>query len=130
MAQKTVVTLEDDLDGGTATETVDFSLDGKPYEIDLSSTNAEKLRDALAPFVARARRASGGKTLSSKSSTSSSGREESQAARVWLQEHGYPVRDRGRIPSDYLDHYRSKTPAPPAGNSPKSNVVEFRSAAS
>ena len=40
MAQKTVVLLEDDLDGGVATETVTFSLDGVSYEMDLSEKNA------------------------------------------------------------------------------------------
>ena len=40
MAQKVQVLLVDDLDGGEATETVAFSLDGTTYEIDLSSDNA------------------------------------------------------------------------------------------
>ena len=56
MAHKVVVTLVDDLDGSRATETVEFALDGKTYEIDLSSTNAGKLRDALACYTAAARR--------------------------------------------------------------------------
>jgi hypothetical protein len=42
MAQKVQVLLVDDLDGGEATETVAFSLDGTTYEIDLSSDNATK----------------------------------------------------------------------------------------
>ena len=37
MAQKVQVLLVDDLDGGEASETVSFSLDGTAYEIDLSS---------------------------------------------------------------------------------------------
>ena len=40
MAKRTVVVLEDDLDGGPADETVTFALDGVSYEIDLSSSNA------------------------------------------------------------------------------------------
>ena len=48
MAQKTVVLLSDDLDGGTADETVTFALDGVSYEIDLSAANAAMLRQALA----------------------------------------------------------------------------------
>ena len=60
MAQKVQVLLVDDLDGGEATETVAFSLDGTTYEIDLSSDNAGKLRKEFAPYVDHARKASGG----------------------------------------------------------------------
>jgi hypothetical protein len=59
MARKIEVLLVDDLDGGTADETVTFSLDGAHYEIDLSSDNAKKLRSALQPFVEKGARQSG-----------------------------------------------------------------------
>jgi hypothetical protein len=36
MAQKITVTLEDDLDGGPANETLQFSVGGTQYEIDLN----------------------------------------------------------------------------------------------
>ena len=36
MAKKTVVLLEDDIDGSEATETLSFALDGSEYEIDLN----------------------------------------------------------------------------------------------
>ncbi len=42
MAQKVQVLLVDDLDGGEADETVTFALDGKTYEIDLTTANADK----------------------------------------------------------------------------------------
>ena len=47
MAQKIQVVLIDDIDGGDADETVRFSLDGTHYEIDLSASNAARLRNAL-----------------------------------------------------------------------------------
>ena len=47
VAKRTVVVLEDDLDGGPADETVTFALDGVSYEIDLSSSNAGRLRESL-----------------------------------------------------------------------------------
>src|SRR4051794_25859334 len=56
MAQKVHITLEDDLDGGDATEPVAFGLDGRSYEIDLNDKNAKTLRDSLATYVAAARR--------------------------------------------------------------------------
>ena len=52
MAQKVMVTLVDDLDGSTAEETVEFGLDGASYQIDLSSDNADRLRQARAARVA------------------------------------------------------------------------------
>jgi len=45
VAQKVTVSLIDDLDGDKADETVEFGLDGKSYEIDLSTGNAGKLRE-------------------------------------------------------------------------------------
>ena len=59
MAQKITVVLDDDLDGGPASETVLFSLDGVAYEIDLNDGNAAGLRDAMAPYVGAGRRTGG-----------------------------------------------------------------------
>jgi hypothetical protein len=51
MAQKVTVALIDDLDGHDAEETVTFGLDGKAYEIDLSASNARKLRAARSTIL-------------------------------------------------------------------------------
>ncbi|CAM5611462.1 hypothetical protein SBADM41S_11915 [Streptomyces badius] len=51
MAQKVQVLLVDDLDGVEADETVTFALDGKTYEIDLATANADKLRGLLEPYA-------------------------------------------------------------------------------
>ena len=59
MATQTTVTLVDDLDGSEADEQIEFAVGGKSYEIDLSAVNSKRLREALAPFVAAARRAGG-----------------------------------------------------------------------
>jgi hypothetical protein len=64
MAQRVNVVLVDDIDGSEAAETVTFGLDGVQYEIDLSTDNADKFRDVLAPYVGHARR-SGGRRRSS-----------------------------------------------------------------
>jgi hypothetical protein len=108
MAQKVMVSLVDDLDGGTADETVGFGLDGKSYEIDLSNANAGKLRDALAEFVAAARRPGAGgrgRRGSASASGSSADREQNQAIRDWAREQGMKVSDRGRIPADVVQAY-------------------------
>ena len=90
-----------------------FNLDNRgPYEIDLNGSNASRLRDALAPFVAAARRA-GGRTQRSAPARQASGRsrEETQEIREWLRANGWEVSDRGRIRSDQLSAYENKTPA-------------------
>lgn len=55
MAQEVTVTLTDDLDGGSADETVMFALDGVRYQIDLSEANAAAFRRVLGPWVSKAR---------------------------------------------------------------------------
>jgi hypothetical protein len=57
MAHKITITLEDDLDGSPADETVRFAIGGAGYEIDLSTSNAAAFRRQLAPFIAHARQA-------------------------------------------------------------------------
>src|SRR5438270_10987412 len=105
MAQKTIVQLIDDIDQGAAEETVSFGLDGANYEIDLSKKNADKLRDALATYVANARRSnrfgSSSRPASSSGRRSRSGargdREQTQAIREWARKNGHKVGDKGRI---------------------------------
>jgi Lsr2 len=58
MAQTVIVKMTDDIDGGEADETISFALNGKTYEIDLSAKNAEKLRNAFAPFIEKGRKTS------------------------------------------------------------------------
>ena len=111
MAQKVTVTLVDDLDGGTAEETVEFGIDGVSYEIDLSAGNAGKLRDSLADYVSNARKAGGRRKAPSPARRASSGgrasvdREQNAAIREWARKNGFNVSDRGRIPAEVLDAY-------------------------
>ena len=110
MAKHTTVTLVDDLDGGEADEQVQFAVDGKTYEIDLSSKNAERLRDSLAPYVSAARRAGGrsaASTSGSSNSSSASDRAMNRAVREWAVAQGMKISERGRIPSSVLEAYRN-----------------------
>lgn len=111
MAKHTTVTLVDDLDGGEADEQVQFAVDGKSYEIDLSSKNAEKLREGLAPYVSAARRAGGRSAAPSSSgssnSSSASDRAMNRAVREWAVAQGMKISERGRIPSNVLEAYRN-----------------------
>lgn len=102
MVQKMTVVLEDDVDGDAAAETVAFALDGVSYDIDLSASNAEKLRAALAPWVGHARRVGGRK--SSARASKSTGPTASQI-RTWARAKGMQVSDRGRVSSEIRKAY-------------------------
>jgi hypothetical protein len=113
MAQKHIVQLIDDLDGGVAAETVSFGLDGATYEIDLSEKNAAKLRDVLANYVAAARRSgrsrgAGGGSGRRGGRPSRSDREQTQAIREWARKNGFKIGEKGRIPGNVLDAYHAK----------------------
>lgn len=114
MARKVNVVLVDDLDGGDATESVSFALDGSKYEIDLSEKNASKLRDALAKYVAAARKSGragsvgAGRTRSTRAATPTVDREQNQAIRDWAKKKGLKVSDRGRIPAEIVEQYHAQ----------------------
>src|SRR3954451_18081989 len=105
MAQKTLVVLEDDLDGGTADETVRFSLDGVNYEIDLSSKNAGKFRDDVAKYVGSGRRVGGRAARGRSGGGRSAANNRSAQIREWARGAGLKVSDRGRIPSEIVAQY-------------------------
>ena len=109
MAQKVQVLLVDDLDGGQADETVSFGLDGVAYEIDLSASNATKLRESFADFVGAARKASKRSTGRSSGgrSPARADREQTKAIREWARGKGYQVSDRGRIPANIVEEYNA-----------------------
>lgn len=112
MAQKVVVSLVDDLDGGKAHETVEFGLDGRSYEIDLSATNAAKLRKIVAGYSAAARRPSGRTRARGAANTAPRpviDREHNQAIRKWARDQGLNVSERGRIPSEVINAYHKKS---------------------
>ncbi|MHA6794041.1 histone-like nucleoid-structuring protein Lsr2 [Pseudonocardia bannensis] len=107
MAKQTTVTLVDDLDGTEADEQIEFSVDGRSYEIDLSAANVSKLRDALAPFISAARRTGGrrGGGSSPAPARPVADREQNQAIREWAQQQGMKISERGRIPTNVLEAY-------------------------
>jgi len=110
VAQKVQVILVDDLDGGTASETVSFALDGTAYEIDLSAKNAEKLRDVFAAYVGVARKAGRASTRTARGprgGTAAADREQNQAIRAWAKKKGLKVSERGRIPAEIVEKYHA-----------------------
>lgn len=114
MAKQIVVTFVDDLDGTEASGTVKFGLDGTEYEIDLSAANEDKLRQALAPFLVKARPVKGARGVKAgragRKMTLARGRtdrDKSRKIREWAKAHGYPVSERGRIAADIVAKYEA-----------------------
>jgi hypothetical protein len=106
MVQKRIVELIDDLDGGAAEESVTFGLDGKVYELDLSSANADALRAVLAPFITAGRRSSVGSRVGGQSAASADS--DIAAVRQWALTNGHAVNARGRIPAAILAAYNAR----------------------
>lgn len=125
MAREIQETVIDDLEKARghrvpATQTIDFSFDGKRYVVDLSEVNAAHLRNAVQPFVDVAtlqtgtgRRANAEK----KAPTTREGgtkdgkvrpdRERTEAIRLWARLNNFEVSDRGRIPGEVIAAYEA-----------------------
>ncbi|MEU8264123.1 Lsr2 family protein [Micromonospora sp. NPDC048999] len=125
MAKQIIHKLIDDLDGGDADETVRFALDGVQYEIDLSTANADKLRDVFTPYTAKGTKVGrggvvggGGRTIrgvagvgGGRAARTGGGavvdREQNKAIRAWAKKAGKDISDRGRIPQEIVDEYHA-----------------------
>lgn len=102
MAKRVITTLEDDLDGSDANETITFSIDGTEYEIDLNNAHATELRGALNKYTVVARRTAG---RAKPVRRPSAGSTDTKAVRAWAIENGFPVNSRGRIQADVIERY-------------------------
>lgn len=109
MAQKIQTLFIDDIDGSEAGGTVRFALDGIEYEIDLSASHSNELRDALKQFIAHARKVGG----SSRRAASRGARRHSgidtAAVRAWARENGLDIKERGRVPASVAAKWREAT---------------------
>lgn len=121
MVQKVLVRLVDDRDGSDADETVQFGLDGMPYEIDLSSGNAGELRSALTPYITRGRKLGRTVDLDRRrpgAPAASAGRNPHERARSnaavrrWAADQGYQLGAVGRIPARIVEAYERRHQAP------------------
>jgi hypothetical protein len=120
MARKVLVRLVDDLDGlpSEGVATVTFSLDRVTYQIDLNESNASKLRDGLAGFIAAARR-TGGRVKRGAAASGRAAANDGPMIREWARKQGHQLAERGRIPSHIVDEYRTAT-----GNGARAKVTE------
>jgi hypothetical protein len=113
MAKRVIHELIDDLDGKAADESITFALDGTQYEIDLSKKNAQRLRDAFAPFLTAGTKVGRGGVVTSRNGHSRGGpartdRDQNRAIREWAQARGIDVSDRGRIKQETIDRYHAE----------------------
>lgn len=99
MSAKTVVTLVDDIDGSEASRSIEFSVDGQAYVIDLNDEHAHAFEQAIAPFVAAARKPRGrarGRAEPARLDQTGSVPTPTEL-REWARAHGHPVPERGRL---------------------------------
>ena len=109
MAREVFEKLVDDLDGGEATETVTFALDGTSYELDLSKKNAAAFRKSFDPYIKAGRRSSTAGTRRRKAAPSRNGPTRDfdiTQLREWASANDVPVPSRGRIPNSVVDQYK------------------------
>ncbi len=117
MAQKTIVTLVDDLTGEEAESisTVEFALDGVTYELDLTDENSTKLHDALSQYAKAGRKIGGRRrsgpgprrAINSTGRTAGYNRETLKSIREWAKKSGHNVSDRGRLPAEVLQAWQT-----------------------
>src|SRR5256885_2142632 len=116
MTKRVTIEIVDDTNGSRAEQTVPFGLDGVAYEIDLSTTNANALREALAPYVAAARRTGGRRIKVAVGQPTDSTQQEPEPRtnytathdiRTWARANGYEVADQGRISRTVVEAYQS-----------------------
>jgi Lsr2 len=102
--QKAVVSLIDDLDGSEADVTIRFGYEGQDYEIDLNSVHAAEMRDKIGSYAAHARTIRARRPGRTPTRTAAS-RQYSAQMRAWATEHGFSIKERGRVPVEVVQAY-------------------------
>lgn len=111
MAERIVHQLVDDVDGTEIAEgkgeSIEFSVRGVSYRIDLSSANTAKFDKALKPYLDVASKVGGsGRRHAKKAGVKGKSSPEHLATiRTWARKKGYEVSDRGRIPAGVVEAF-------------------------
>lgn len=100
--RREVIELVDDLDGGPATGTVTFALDGTTYEIDLNQDNQEQLHSVLERWTGPARKTSASRRTSR---SNNAGAPTAAEIRTWASSAGHELSSHGRIPQEIRAAY-------------------------
>ncbi|MDZ7931207.1 MAG: Lsr2 family protein [Rhodococcus sp. (in: high G+C Gram-positive bacteria)] len=121
MAKRVTTQLVDDLDGSViddeSGETIEFSVNGVEYEIDLKSKNAIEFHKKLDYYIGHATRVGGRKRkpspVSASTQTPAAGAPakrdpaQTRAIRQWAFDNGHTISDRGRIPADIEEAFNA-----------------------
>ncbi len=113
MAKKVFTQLVDDIDGSViddeSGETIEFSVNGVDYLVDLKAKNANEFHRKIGYYIEHATRIGGRKRKTSTTpavpptATTGSGASrdpaQTRAVRQWAADNGYDISDRGRIPA-------------------------------
>ncbi|MGB3770833.1 MAG: Lsr2 family protein [Rhodococcus sp. (in: high G+C Gram-positive bacteria)] len=109
MARRTTVQMIDDVDGSLIKdgqgESVEFSVGGVSYSIDLNTKHANELFDQFAYWIEHAEKVGGRKSRRTSSSSVGKGRQNLQEVRAWAKDNGFEVSTRGRISQEIQDAY-------------------------
>lgn len=107
MARHEVTQYFDDIDNSPLADedvnVVDFTIDGVDYTMELGPKNKKEFDDALAPYLAVARRVS--KSSRGKAANSSSSAARNKLIREWAQSNNIEVSKRGRIAADVIQKF-------------------------
>jgi hypothetical protein len=120
VAERIIRQVVDDLDHTELAdgdgERVEFGFRGVAYHLDLSKTNVAKFEKALAPYIKAATEAASVEdesrprrkaTTRRSRSGKRSPKQDTAAIRTWANDNGYAVSQRGRIPSEVVEAFRS-----------------------
>lgn len=102
MVTKTLVVLQDDIDGSKATETIEFTFEGTQYSIDLSGRNAEKFRGDMEKWIKAAKKIGGRRSRKSEGHGV-----DLKAVRAWASAHQIELSSRGRVPARVIEQYHA-----------------------
>jgi hypothetical protein len=118
MAERVTRQVIDDIDGTDITdgggETIEFSIRGVNYRIDLSTRNVSKFDKTLTPYINAALEVSGDERPRSRRAkkprnTKTKAGNSTSAVRAWATENGYTVSPRGRVPREILAAFEDAT---------------------
>lgn len=115
MAKRTTVEVYDDIDNSPDASTLNFSIEGVFYEIDVSGPHRAEFFEGLKKFVDHATRKTHMVAVEKGSNVSSitarrpygSGpaKKNTSDIRLWIRSQGENISDRGRIPIHWMNRY-------------------------
>jgi hypothetical protein len=118
VAKQVVTELVDDIDGSPiddgAGESIEFSVSGVDYVIDLKTKNANEFHRKLDYYIDHATRTGGRKRKTAPVSVAAPASPatkrdpaQTRAIRQWAADEGYEINDRGRIPAEIEEAYNA-----------------------